>query len=247
MPSIIPFRPTFTRRLGERLAEGQVINLIGTDAQGASRLAMDLGQMLTGARYLDWDRSRRDEIFEHLGLEQAQDWHEATAELDRQSGPAYLIFDHFDRALQQPQWDDDFWQPLAQVWYTPSLGMLLVTEQPLSEQAGPAGWPEAVEMVLPPLGFKRLKEEIKRHFPDYGPWHELATPIFSHPEPYPFLEHVLVQMKGNPMLVNMPVEEWMPAQIKAYNQLRDLSVEPEEPAAPSPWQRLKRWMKRESS
>lgn len=235
------FRPVFTRRLAERLQNGHVFNLTAPRGQGSTRLLHDLAQQMPHAVYLDLADPTLTP--ERAWAEAADAGHhswESILQVWKQADRApVLLLDHLDRIGNSEAFGASFFAPLQQMWVSPRLGMLYATEKPLPNIRDDFGWPEGEVVALPPMGYKRIKEEVLRHFPELKNWTPLATPIFSHPQPYDFLQFVIERLKGHPDLLQEPIDHWMPSLIEDFNRLHDLDVQPVRPESGSWWQRLR--------
>jgi hypothetical protein len=235
------FRPVFTRRLAERLQNGQVFNLTAARGQGSTRLMKDLAEALPQALYLDLaDPDLKPEgIWSQATEAEANSWAEVLPIWRQQDVPPVLLFDHLDHVANPTLFGKAFFDALQPVWVSPRLGMLFATERPLQELGFDFSWPETEVVALPPLGFKRIKEELMRHFPELKNWTPIATPIFSHPQPYDFMQFAITRMEEEQDMLETPIDNWMPQILEAYNRMHDLDVQPVRPKEGSWWQRLR--------
>lgn len=236
------FRPVFTRRLAERLQTGQVFNLTAARGQGSTRLMKDLQAALPEALYLDLADPdlTSAQIWQQATQADAQGWEEILPIWRQQDVPPVLLLDHLDHLANPAHFGKDFFEALQPIWLSPRLGMLFATEQPLGEVGVDFSWPETEVVALPPLGFKRIKEELMRHFPELKNWTPIATPIFSHPQPYDFMQFAIERMEKEKDLMETPIDHWMPQIIEDYNRTFDLDVQPVRPEEGSWWQRLRK-------
>jgi len=236
------FRPVFTRRLAERLQNGQVFNLTAPRGQGSTRLMKDLTSALPQALYLDLadPELQPEHIWAKATDADAHSWEEVLPIWRQKDVPPVLLLDHLDQVTSPSRFDRAFFEALQPIWLSPRLGMLFATERPLGELGIEVSWPETEVLALPPLGFKRIKEELMRHFPELRNWTPIATPIFSHPQPYDFMQFAIERMEKEKDLMEMPIDHWMPKIIEDYNRAYDLDVQPVRPSEGSWWQRLRK-------
>lgn len=236
------FRPVFTRRLAERLQNGQVFNLTAPRGQGSTRLMKDLAGALPQALYLDLadPELRPEHIWPEATDANVNSWGEVLPIWRQQDVPPVLLLDHLDRVATPSCFDPAFFEALQPIWLSPRLGMLFATERPRGEGGVDGSWPDTEVVALPPLGFKRIKEELTRHFPELKNWTPIATPIFSHPQPYDFMQFVIERIAKEKDLMETPIDHWMPQIVEDYNRAFDLDVQPLRPQEGSWWQRLRK-------
>ncbi len=244
-------RPVFTRRLGQKLYQGAVLNLVGTDAQGASRLLDDLmGMEMANLRLLQVNMrefARSADLFvrgvsQALGFEEAaEDVGEIVDALQLHGGKLCLMLNHFD-AIERGEdsgYGEPFFAGLNRFFLIPNLSLLVVTEKPLEarlthvEDFLAQGDFEPELHKLPPLGFKRYQEELTRQFPSWKPTPAIVSAIFSHPMPYLFLERVVQRLESlgqeEPEIEEVTIREWR----KQFDW--DHGLETPESAEAKPW------------
>lgn len=238
-----PFRPVFTRRLAQRLRQGQVLNLVSRPGQGGQRLLADLQHLLSDAHYVDLSRSdlTRESALPPHAQQQGHTWPEAIRSWNEALSPPILLLDRVDQVGNRDVFDAAFFTQLSPIWISTRLGLLLATEQPLSTL--PNTWPETEVIRLPPLGFKRIKEELFRHFPNTEAWLPLATDVFAHPRPYDLLQVLITHLQTNPVLLTTPTKEWMPTVIEEFNRTQELDIRPRVEEQSAWWLRVMQWMR----
>ncbi len=250
-------RPVFTRRLAQRLHSGAVMNLIGREEDGMSRLLDDLmGMEIEGLRMIRIDMREFSHsairIVEGLSLalgfdEPAEDLNEIMDALQLHGGRFCLILHHADqiRDAASAGFNDSFWAALQRVAFIPTLSLVLVTRQPWEirltnvdkflAQADLDPEPHK----LPPLSFKRFGEELQRRSGSREPVTEaVVNVIFSHRQPYPFLEYVAERLAS----AGMSPAQLSPATLAQWQQAFDIAhgQVPAEEKPAAPW--WKRWL-----
>ncbi len=237
MARIEPFRPTYTRRIASRLIQGEVICLLGQDRHGATRLAKDIQEIFPQARYLDAQGLSSKAIVSEISESETDDWNSLIAGWKRAGVSNCLVINHVT-ANAFGEDEASARSVLQQLLSLSQAGLLMLSDRPIPEFEGMEGL--SVEK-LPPIGYKRMKEEILRYFPEEKDWNSVAAPIFSHPEPYPLLQHVLEQRGQHPEYAEHPPEQWVAQLVAAFNQANGL----DEPAAGKKstgiWDKLKGW------
>lgn len=202
------FRPVFTQRLLQRLQQGHCVTLVGKDTEGASRLVQDIAQsQLEEVGILEVDLAVYQkryadmvaDLSQQMGLPTAADDFQMVIEVLQLHGSrSFLMINHVDR-LWEPgtdvAFDEAFFQTLHSISLIPSMGLLLVSDKPLSSMVEQASWASWDTVKLPPIGYKRIKEELLRTSPHVQDWHSLAQPIFAHPKRYLLLEYVIAQLQ----------------------------------------------------
>ena len=244
-------RPVFTRRLAQRLHSGAIINLIGREEDGMSRLLDDLmGMEPEGMRMLRVDLREFSHSATHMveGISQAlgfdepaEDLNEIMDALQLHGGRFCLILHHADeiREAKAAGYDDGFWASLQRIAFIPTLSLVLVTRQPweirLTDVEGFLAHadldPEPHK--LPPLSFKRFAEELQRISGSREPVaEEVINVLFSHRQPYPFLEYVAGRMSSAGMkpsqLTASIVMQWQ----EAFDKANGLQTEEKKQAGP---------------
>lgn len=212
MPKTPFFRPVFTERLLQRLMAGGVINLVGADTQGASRILYDIQQrneegpenillLLSDMEVFREDyQGFLEGISKALGLnEPAHDigeWIEAV----KISGVRLFFFlNHFDRIIEK--YPPSFFEDLNAFLLAPKMSLLVITENPIEmnimrmDSFMEVGQFQPEVVKLPPIGYKRIKEELLRTQPQFEDWNEAATLIFSQKDVYGFLQFVCQKLE----------------------------------------------------
>mgnify|MGYP006270694985 CR=1 FL=1 len=236
MPEFEPFRPIFSRRLASRLIKGQVLHLRGEDRQGATRLAKDMAELMAQAIYLDGNEHSAADLFQRIAQPEVKDWPSLLEYWHINQTVACLILNHA-RADFLGETEAEIQDTVKRISALPGVGMLLVQSDTLPELDA---LDEVVERYpLPPIGYKRLKEEILRHFPEEQNWNAIAGPIFAHPEPYPFLQFVLQKRAEKPDWSKRSPEDWLSDLTRAFNQKRGLQQPSDDAAKGGFWRRLR--------
>jgi hypothetical protein len=253
-------RPVFTRRLAQRLQAGGAINVIGTDAQGASRLLVDLMRIAPdNVRVLlaDMQLFGQDypgfmaEISQQLGFESpAESLDELVEAFQVHGGTFWLLINHLDLIWQRedvhPGYDAAFWESLKRFWLSPSLALLAVSDQPLEVHIADM---EAFVMTdgldfdprpLPPLNFKRIRESLETTIPGLQDSMAWANEIFSHPYPYPYLTYIQDQMQRHPMPDHRYSLRLMNTWREAFEQIQAREL-PDKSSPASWWQHIRNW------
>ncbi|MEO0897992.1 MAG: hypothetical protein AAFY71_16405 [Bacteroidota bacterium] len=199
------FRPVFTKRIMDRLLAGEVINLIGQDREGASRLLEDI-QAASPEQVVillaDMNVYKEDypaflkALSDTLLLpETVVDFGEWVEALKLHGGQLILLLNHFDQVMDT--YPKAFFADLNQFLLAPKLGMMVVTEKSLELDVKDIDaffnleqfQPEAVK--LPPIGYKRILEEVNRKLPDLEEKTLLVNEAFAMQDKYGYLQFLL--------------------------------------------------------
>lgn len=257
-------RPVFTRRLAQRLMQGQVVNVIGREEDGVTRLLEDLMAMeIEGIRMLLVDMNEFQSDFGAfvIGISQALQLPEPAEDLDEwidvlqaHGGKLCLMLHHFDaiQNSQDPRYGATFFASLNRLFLIPNLSMVLVTRQAfeprltdIDQFMSQADFDPDL-LKLPPLGYKRFQEELQRAIPldNWRPTPQAVSLIFSHPQPYPFLVWVLAQLPADAEQAAALIQE---DQVRNWREQFDASRGEAHPMPPkSPrgwWPRLRRFFR----
>ncbi|MCI4670315.1 MAG: hypothetical protein MRZ79_19415 [Bacteroidia bacterium] len=207
------FRPVFTERLLQRLMQGEVINLVGSDKHGASRILFDIQQRNEEAEenilllLSDMEAFQEDYqaflkgISTALGLQEAAfdmgEWIEAV----KLSGVRLFLFlNHFDKVLDK--FPPSFFEDLNAFLLAPKMSLLVITEKPVEmnimrlDSFMQAGQFQPEVHKLPPIGYKRIKEELLRVQPQLDDWNDLASLIYSQEDVYGFMQFVRAKLES---------------------------------------------------
>ena len=245
-------RPAFTRILGKELFQGAVYNLVGKEKDGTGRLLDDLlGMELSDVRMVVVDmREFSRHISDFLsGVSQAMGYEEVPEDfgewidaLQLHGGKFCLILNHFDAIDkgEETGYNQAFFAALNRFHLIPTLSLVIVTAKPWEarlthvEDFLSQGEFEPEVMKLPPLGFKRYQEELKRKFPEWKPDLEIVTEIYSHPLAYPFFEEVVSRLESmgqtEPSVEATTIREW-----RVFFDEKHGLTDPRVPASEKPW------------
>lgn len=207
MPKTPFFRPVFTERLLQRLMAGEVINLVGSDHQGASRILYDIHQrneegsenillLVSDMQVFQEDYlGFLDGISKALGLtEAAHDMGEWIEAVKLSGVRLFLFLNHFDEVVDK--FPPSFYQDLNGFMLAPKMSLLLITEKPIEmnimrlDSFMEMGQFQPEVVKLPPIGYKRIKEELRRVQPQLENWNEIASEVFAQKDIYGCLEFV---------------------------------------------------------
>lgn len=249
------FRPVFTERILSRLKAGAVLNLVGTDYEGATRLLQDIQAANPDGivtLLVDMEVYKEDykgffkAISESLGLpEPVQDMGEWIEALKMHGGQLFLFLNHFDCILDNEHYPPEFFTQLNDFFLAPRLSLICVSTHPLEmdikdmDSFSDQGQFQPEIYKLPPIGYKRLREELVRLQPNLEDWNSIASPIFAHKDTYGLLEFVgkhLADMREEDLPgAKKQVELW----IREYDgELQPLSPDEEKSFWGKLWQRL---------
>ncbi len=206
-------RPTFTRRVWQRLQAGECLRLVGAEAQGRGRLVEDLRLLVppgTGFVAVDLALFFHDYALLMQGLAAAigsrivpadlGEWVEA---IRLHAGSWVLAFDHFEAVESpgaDPLYDESFFTTLQLLALDARVSLLCVSDRaPKVSLADIEAFERSFDLelevvTLPPLSLRRLEEEAERLLgaADF-PSAELAHAAFSHPITYPFLQYLAAE------------------------------------------------------
>ena len=245
-------RPVFTRRLAQKLHQGAVLNLVGTEEKGATRLLDDLmGMEITDLRILQVDMREFagsaerfvQGISQALGFEEpAEDFGEWVDALQLHGGKLCLVLNHFDSIERGDNsgYDEAFFVALNRFFIVPNLSLLVVTAQPLEarlthvEDFLAQGDFEPEIHKLPPLSFKRFEEELIRKFPEWKPSPDIVSAIFAHPHSYRFLEYVIRRLESRGQTIPDISEQDLAGWRKQYDEEQGLAPQ-EQLEEKKPW------------
>ncbi|MEL6697354.1 MAG: hypothetical protein AAFP89_13980 [Bacteroidota bacterium] len=199
-------RPVFTQRIVKRLKAGEILNLVGKDHQGASRLLEDIqNEQPEGVAvilvdmevykdsYTDLLRAMADIMGTGLQINSLTEWFDA---IKLHGGQLFLLMNHFDAILNNEIYPATFFEELNEMLLIPNIGFMCVTTRPIDLKVTDLdafvnrGQFEPEVLKLPPMGYKRMQEELLRFRPDLGNWHVWAGSVYAHPQRYPFLQFV---------------------------------------------------------
>jgi len=152
-------RPALTRRLAERLLQGEAINLTGAHGLGRRRTLADLTSLLTGhaavlradMKFMAGDfQAMLGDLARQAGIEAAPgNLAELLDQLACSAKPAVLILHNFDLLRSQPhdaRFDDELLPQLVAIATRPGVGLLTVCEEIYDD------WPLPFSnLPLPPL------------------------------------------------------------------------------------------------
>ncbi|MEL6133093.1 MAG: hypothetical protein AAFR59_06970 [Bacteroidota bacterium] len=245
-------RPVFTQRIVDRIRAGEVLNLVGEDVQGATRLLEDIrDEQPEGIAVILVDMEVYKESLEALlqaladvmgvglKIERMAEWLEA---VKLHGSQLFLLMNHFDAILDNEAYPTSFFTELNEMLLIPNIGFICATKQPIDIKITDLdafvnrGQFEPEVLKLPPLGYKRMKEELLRFRPDIVDWNAWAGPIYAHPKRYEFLQFI------GEKVYNLSVEDlahapqWM---AKWRAEFDGVAYIPEETQT-SIWQKLKK-------
>ncbi len=211
-----PFRPAYTKRLVGRLLKGEKLFLLGTPAQGSTRLAEDLAELLPGATWIKEETDGPDPIR----------W---KAFQEKPLGPVIMVSLPAQEIIHEGA--------LTDLLANESLGLLLIGSKEV------LGLPSAITSLrLPPIAYQRITEEIKALHPSFPYSSILARVVFSHPQPYPLLQFLLAQWPDVSSDGPEFWEDWVQEKLNRFNATQGLAPTSVKEEQVKWWQKVLGWM-----
>lgn len=245
------FRPVFTRRLLQRLQKGALINLIGQDKEGATRLIEDIaaseleevGLVAVDLAACATDLHTLVQAFsEELRLPTPADDFPMIFEILQLHGGIVILLLNHGEVILDTQADPKIlagWSTIfSKLQLAPNLGLLWVSEQPMISFDK---WPTQGQMELlklPPMSYKRLKEELLREIPQLEDWQVVAQPIFGHPQRYQLLQFAIQHLQQKTPVQLADAEACIQEVLAQFAQDHGGPVPVQPPSAQPWWKRI---------
>ncbi|WNJ21332.1 hypothetical protein [Pontibacter sp. G13] len=203
MKSTHLLRPVFTERTWQKLAGGAALHIQGTKALGLERLLSDVKSLSrTATIWMELDLAEFGRDVQSLfsawarafSMEVAPtDFREFVGVLKANGVATTLVIRNLGAAVTEgadPNFHTKLFEQLNVANLIPQIGLLTIDSKSMAELELADTWLHE-EKRLPPLGFRRIQEELERKLPELKTPVAIVSGVFAHPQPFPFLEYVI--------------------------------------------------------